>query len=75
MTILASSESRASNSAINYAKFVNQKGNFSEVISRQENKFFAVKPLYALAALQIIFGAFILIVQVKQKNVIHLPLF
>lgn len=52
------------NAPSSYSKFGNNKEDLSVLISREENKFFAVKPLYILAFLQIIFGLFILIAQV-----------
>ena len=52
------------NAASSYAKFDNNKEGLSELISHEETKFFAVKPLYTLAFLQIILGSFILFAQV-----------
>jgi hypothetical protein len=52
------------NSTPSYAKFDNSKSYLVELISREENKFFAVKALFSLASLQIICGAFIFFAQV-----------
>ena len=52
------------NTTPGYAKFDNSKSYLMELISREENKFFAVKALFSLAALQIICGTFILFAQV-----------
>jgi len=53
-----------------YTKFENHKENLSGLISHEENKFFAVKALYTLAVLQIIFGTMILIAQVSLNKVV-----
>ena len=52
------------NSSSNYVKFDQNKEDLSELISREENKFFAMLPLCTFTFLQIIFGVLILIAQV-----------
>jgi hypothetical protein len=48
-----------------YSKLIeNSKNDFAETMNQEQKKFFAVKPLYVLSSIQMIFGAFILFAQV-----------
>lgn len=48
-----------------YKMLENPKGDLVELIQREENKYYAERPLYVLSAIQIIFGFFLLFAQVR----------
>ncbi len=47
-----------------YSKLFDSKNDFADTMDQERKKFFAVKPLYVLSSLQMIFGAFLLFAQV-----------